>query len=293
MKKINTLNIKIDDLSQYEHECFIEIKKDPIIYGLLLDNGFSDELIKKNIGSCHTFYEDYYRWEKIKTYEDVVNTGEKFNYKLIYDGKTIIHERGILQPYQTYMDYVSKFIIKDFGDEFNKVSLSKVNNRELKNEIRIQLESKSWIYLTGAIRSGRTYCAIALANGSANNGNNDIAFLDAQKEIKYLNDLYFNDSKEFLKMMQKLKESHLLIFDGMGNEYVNDIIRDTIIIPLLQERAANRLMTIFTSDFSLEDLITLYSKKDKSGNNIKVKQMANILHSMIRKEIVTSKVALY
>ena len=153
-----------------------------------------------------------------------------------------------------------------------------VDNKSVKSQSSIEVKNNNWIYLTGALRSGRTYCAIAIINSSVKNGNDHLAFLDSAKEIKILSDLFFNSRNEFENKMNLIKNSHLLVFDGFGNEYVNDIVRDSIIIPILQYRAMNNLMTVFTSDFSLEDLITLYSKKDKEGNNIRVKQLANILH---------------
>ena len=94
-------------------------------------------------------------------------------------------------------------------------------------------------------------------------------------------------------MLDSLKNAYLLVIDGFGNEYINDIVRDSVVIPLLQYRASNKKMTIFTSDFSLNDLITLYAKRDKSGNNIREKQLANILHSMIKDEIYTGYTSLY
>src|SRR5574344_563797 len=291
MNKVTLLNIETDDLAKYREDCFTEIKKDTPFYGILLNNGFGDESIKANIGKIHTYYEDYKRWQTIKTYSDVLKTGEKYSYILKFDGQHISRESEILKPYQEYIEYTSKFIYKDFPDSFNEVSLKDVDNKPLKAKILSALKMNNWIYITGAIRSGRTYCAIALVNGSARNGNNNLAFLDSAKEIRTLSNLFFDNQSLFMDKFNKIKTSHLLVLDGFGNEYVNDIVRDSIIIPLLQYRAQNNLMTIFTSDFEIEDLLTLYSKKD--NNNVRTKQLGSILHSKISGEILTSKKSLY
>ncbi|MFA6667437.1 MAG: hypothetical protein WCS51_03660 [Bacilli bacterium] len=293
MEKLNLFNVKKDDLSEYENECFVQIKKDPEVYGLLLNNGFEDATIKKYIGSCHTFYDDYYKWKKIKTFDDVVNSGIRYIYTLKLKDGIISRERGIIPPYQEYIDYQSKYIYKDFDDSFDSVSLKNIDNKELISKLKKPLKEESWIYLYGAIRSGRTYCSIALINSSAKRGSSGLAFIDSATRFKELSDLFFNDKVGFNRMLDSLKNAYLLVIDGFGNEYINDIVRDSVVIPLLQYRASNKKMTIFTSDFSLNDLITLYAKRDKSGNNIREKQLANILHSMIKDEIYTGYTSLY
>lgn len=291
MNKVSLINIETNDLAKYREDCFAEIKKDTPFYGILLNGGFGDDSIKANIGKVHTYYEDYKRWQTIKTYDDVLKTGERYSYNLKFDGYHILRESEILKPFQEYIEYTSKFIYKDFPDSFNNVSLKDVDSKVLKSKIFSALKMGNWIYITGAIRSGRTYCAIAIINVSASRGNTNLAFLDSAKEIRELANLFFDNQNSFINEFNKLKNSHLLVLDGFGNEYVNDIVRDSIIIPLLQYRAQNNLMTIFTSDFDIEDLLTLYSKKD--SNNVRTKQLSSILHSKIPGEIITSKKSIY
>ena len=293
MEKINFFNIDENELTEYREDCFLKIKKDPEFYGLLLDNGFEDLSIKKYIGSCNAFYEDYNFWKTIKTIDDVNKTGIKYGYKLKMENGLLVRTRYLLPAYQKYMDFQSKFIYKDFDDKFDKISLKDVDNVTLKSKIKKLVKNKSWIYITGAIRSGRTFCAISLINASANKGASDLAFINTQVRFKELQEMYFNEKNQFNKIIDNLKNSHVLVFDGFGNEYINDIVRDNIVLPILLSRASNGKTTIFTSDFSINDIISLYSQKDKSGNNIKVKQLSNILKSMIKEEIVSSKTSLY
>lgn len=293
IKILETNLFNTDDLQQYKDDCFYEIKRNAFFYGILQNNGFGDDSIKANIGTLHTYFLDYFEWQKIKTYDDVVRSGIKYDYTLKYDGKSIIRERGILAPFKEHLDYISKFIVKDFDDSFNGVRLKDIDNKGVKKDILSLCKNNSWIYLTGAIRSGRTYCAIAMTNSSARKGNDHLAFIDCPKEIKRLSSLFFNNQNEFNSKLSALKNAYLLVLDNFGSEYINDIVRDSIIIPLLDCRARNNLMTIFTSDFSLDDLIILYSKKDRDGNNIRGKQLSNILQAKISKEIVTSKNSLY
>ena len=293
MEKIYGFKIDESDLAEYEDECFLKIKKDPEFYGVLLDNGFDDSLIKKYIGSCNSFYEEYQNWKNIKTIDDVNRTGIKFGYNLKIENGFVNRTRYLLPAYQNYMNFQSKFIYKDYPDDFDNVTLKDVDNKVLKSKIKQLVKDKSWIYMTGAIRSGRSFCAIALINASANKGASNLAFVNTQIRFKELQQMYFDEKELFNKKIEQLKEAHVLVLDGFGNEYINDIVRDNIILPILLSRASSRKTTIFTSDFTINDIITLYTQKDKSGNNIKVKQLQNILKSMIKEEVVTSKISLY
>ena len=293
MKNTNLFKINGSELVEYEEECFLKIKKDPEFYGVLLDNGFDDSLIKKYIGSCNAFYEDFQSWKKVKTIDDVNRYGIKYGYNLKIENGFINRIRYLLPAYQEYMAFQSKFIYKDFDDEFDKVTLKDVDNKVLKSKIKQLVKDRSWIYMTGAIRSGRTFCAIALINASANKGGSNLAFVNTQIRFKELSHIVFTEKELFNRKIEELKNAHVLVLDGFGNEYINDVVRDNIVLPILLARASSRKTTIFTSDFSLDDIITLYSQKDKSGNNIKVKQMGSILKSMIKEEVVTSKTSLY
>ncbi len=293
MEKINLFKIDESELADYEEECFLKIKKDSEFYGVLLSDGFDDSLIKKYIGSCYAYYEEYQTWKNIKTIDDVINTGIMYGYNLKIENGFLNRTRYLLPAYKEYMSFQSKFIYKDFDDKFDKVTLKDVDNKVLKSKIKQLVKDKSWIYMTGAIRSGRTFCAIALINASANKGGTDLAFVNTQVRFKDLQQMFFDDKDNFNKKIERIKNAHVLVLDGFGNEYINDIVRDNIVLPILISRATNRKTTIFTSDFCLDDIITLYSQKDKSGNNIKVKQMSNILKSMIKEEVLTSKTSLY
>ena len=293
MKKIKIINYNSNDLDSYEEECFIKIKKNPEFYGLLLDNGFDDSTIKKYIGSCNSYYDDYNVWKKLKTLSDIENSGIKYGYSLKIVDNALVRTSFLLPAYQDYVNFTSKFIYKDYSDSLNNVTLKNIDNLTLKSKVKSLIKGKSWIYFTGAMRSGRSYFAIALINASANKGSSNLAFIDCQSRFKEFSDYYFNNKQTFNNIIDKLKNAHVLVLDGFGNEYINDIVRDNIVLPILLYRANNQKTTIFTSDFSINDIVTLYATKNKSGNNIKVNQIGNILNSMIKNEVVTSKTSLY
>lgn len=195
------------------------------------------------------------------------------------------------------MQYTRSFIYRDFKEEYEDISLEDV---ELKtNRKRVFLvqefskilegESSRWLYLLGNNGVGKTYVAVALANTFVRLGHGNAAVLDSSKRIKELSSLSRKNSAQFDEVMEELSNVDLLILDDLGNEYKSEYVRDMIVIPLLNERVKLNKVTIITSEFSIEDLATLYSIGDRAGQ-IKGKQLLNILRSACEKEFDLSGV---
>lgn len=294
MEKLNLKFINEDEnLSSYEEEIFFRIKKDSEVYSNLLNNGFSDETIKEHLGSCNQYYNDFHDWKLIKTYEDVINYGSNYYYNLKLIKGNIIREQEIFEQFKDVINYTLQFSVRDFDLKFRNITSKDVDNKVLLAKIRKELTANNWVYLYGAPRSGKSYCAIALANGYAKKNKDKIAFIDVHKRFEVLRQQFFNNKTQFDKNINILKEANILILDGIGNEYINDVVRDNIMLPILYERSNKKKTTIFTSNLSLNDLCTLYSSSKKDTSLVRAKQIKMILESMVKTEILTSLESLY
>ena len=70
MEKVRmTLKISNNDLDEYRKELFNKILNDPN-YKVIVDEGFSNEEIYKNVTKFDEFLEDIKIAQKIKTYDD-------------------------------------------------------------------------------------------------------------------------------------------------------------------------------------------------------------------------------
>ncbi|HOH67764.1 MAG TPA: hypothetical protein PLX93_00390, partial [Bacilli bacterium] len=101
----------------------------------------------------------------------------------------------------------------------------------------------------------------------------------------------FNDKSAFAKKIVELSSLPLLVLDDFGNEYKNDFIRDTIVLPILIERAKNQRLTFFTSDFTIDEIAQLY-ETSKAGA-IRAKQLARLLKEMAEEEFDLSGISAY
>ncbi len=83
----------------------------------------------------------------------------------------------------------------------------------------------------------------------------------------------------------------VLVFDDFGNEFKNDLIRDSIIFEIISKRSAAHLFTIFTSDFSIEDIVTLYSTSKSAA--LRAKQIGRLIKNNAQEEINLGEISIY
>ena len=99
------------------------------------------------------------------------------------------------------------------------------------------------------------------------------------------------NKEAFNKKIVELCHASLVVFEDFGNEYKNDFVRDTIVLPLLLERFKNKRLTYFTSDFSINEIVKLYEASPNA--KIRAQQLGRLLKDATKGEIDLSGVAIY
>lgn len=286
------MNLKFsnNDLEDYRKELFTAILDDPD-YKVIVKQGFTNEEIYNNVTKFTEFLNDLKMARKIKTYEDC-KLFDKYERVVLYRNGDIIEKQYIpLAPYQEYLDTIKKFVIRDIPEGDENADFMSLK-QGVKRAISLKLSNNKWVYLYGAVRSGRSYVASAMINRKYKNECNSIAFLNCPIRFKELSELYFKDPVYFKELMNEYQNVDYLVLDDFGSEYKNELIRDSILIPLLKARISNKKITSFTSDFKIDQVKELYTFK-KDNNNIMLEQLMDLLKINCDKEIVVSPLSLY
>lgn len=99
---------------------------------------------------------------------------------------------------------------------------------------------------------GKTYLANAISNELADSGISGVFVFTpslATQARKFEN---------LEKIMRELKEADILVLDDLGAEYRSEWFRLEVLMPVLQNRLSNLKTTIITSNYSPNELKSLY-----------------------------------
>ena len=287
-----TQNIMVDSNLEAEmtNSVFENVKAVAYCHSL----GMNDEVIKENIAKIFDFSEDMKNCKNCK--------GMKYcNKEPKYLVTNITYEDGVvdrnLLPCKKYLEQLNfkkRLVVADFGDEFldNYIGkdVSNINSKSKKDVLRkyqesaVLKKSNDWIYIKGDISTGKSFFAATLSVDAARNKLfNSVSFVDVPERFKQLTDLAFQKSPKFVELLDRIKNSEMLVLDDLGNEFRSDFVRDNIFFPILSYRAKNKLFTLITSNYSIDDICTMYSTNNSSKP--KIEQIRQMLKMMCKEEI--------
>lgn len=203
----------------------------------------------------------------------------------------LIFSLGPCSLYAKQLKIDTNFLYRDFDSSWNGLNIGITKKNKRLNEVGKEIANAAfkgkdgfnWCYLCGSSGSGKSYLLAAFANFFAEKGKS-VCFIDTLKRFDELKGYSIKNKPMFMEMMGKLEKCDLLVLDGFGNEYKSDYVRDQILLPLLNARNKNKLATFFSSEFSLNEIETLYSTT-KSGS-ILAHRLVEVIKRNISKETI-------
>lgn len=274
--------------NEEKNEMISSIKKDPAI-SLVYEKGINDDLIEKYYDKINDFLLDYHYCKNCPGLDKC----EKDNPYIVTDVvlKNGFVDRKLSNCKKTLESFnnENRFLIRDFPKEWLNYSLRNIDKTGRMNLLKRYTEVKKtggWLYIFGAIKTGRSFVSSILANDYASKYNYKIYYLDFPTRINELN----NNRNNQTSSIEKIKNIDVLVLDNFGDEYISNYIRDTLIMPILKYRSTNNLMTIFISDFSLSEIENNY--KTLIGE-AKAKQMISLIKNMSKEEINLGTTSVY
>lgn len=183
------------------------------------------------------------------------------------------------------------FIYSEFSSKFDDVYLKdmKIYGNGYRQALKLALNKKikdrdkTWVYVYGEKESSKTEFLVAYANSYAKKQYGNIAFLNANDTMNYVKDIFYKEKNQFLEFFDTIKEVDLLIIDGFNKEnFINNVLRDQFISPLIKYRYENNLETIISADFDLNEL-TSFLSLNRFGEGVAY-DISNYIHEKIEKQ---------
>lgn len=190
---------------------------------------------------------------------------------------------GTLREEIEYCDYavkekkrkalLQKYRYCDVTPNLADIDLNNVSYTDDQKQLYLQLAAilhemrDKGLYIYGDLGVGKTYLCIALANSLVKKGKK-VAFV---KVSNFFNEMksYFGSNSEMIdRNINILKKAEYLFLDDIGSEAVSEFVRDDILFRVLDYRLENRLLTVFTSNLSKEELLKHYQYDRKEKSNL-------------------------
>ncbi len=263
----------------------------------LANLGLTDEQIRNNIAKIYDFVSDIKYCSKCPGVDKCQKENPLFCTKITYKGGFVDREIAPCKQFLKQVSFENQFIIRDFDDDLMNKKISDLDKNETRTKIvakykkHIDDKVNDWIFICGSQNTGRSFTATVLALDIAKRSQGPIIYANSTNRINELVDYYFKDKERFKKELDRYCSVPVLVLDDFGNEVKSDIIRDAIIFPIISTRAGKKLFTIITSDFNLDEIISLYSTS-KAGE-IRAKQIGKIIKAASGKEFNLGDLSIY
>ena len=288
MEKIK-VDLNITSSDDILEEMYREYLTCPQAIRFLAKLGLTDQQIRDNIAKVYDFVMDLKYCANCPGVDKCQKENPLFCTKISYHNGFVDREVSPCKKFLQRVELQNQFLIRDFDIDLLEVSLDNIDDNQTKLEIVekydqfVSQKRNEWIYITGLANTGKSFVATAISVDAAKNNKGPVIFANCNKRISELTDLYFKDKEKFKREIDRYCTVPILVLDDFGNEVKTDIIRDAIVFPILSTRASKRLFTIITSDFTISDVVALYSTS-KAGE-IRAKQIGSIIKNVAGKEI--------
>ena len=205
-----------------------------------------------------------------------------------------------LTPCKKYLEKISldqKFLSRDFPLEWLDDSPKDIDQSEARKKAfalflkSLKKVNGNWIYLYGKERTGASYLSAMMAIIAANKNYYPICYVNSKNEIDALANLFYKDKSKFDDRIYSLFNCKLLVFDEFGTETKNNLVRDQIVLPILEYRKEKGLITIFNSETSIDKVAISYMTSRAGEEN--ARKIKSILKEKCQKEINLGEMSVY
>lgn len=253
MKKVSEINSLKINRDSFEEMMTNHILKDKYIIKFLEKYQLSKEIIKKNE---QVFYEYYLSKKNSKKIEYKPKLKfENQNIYLVFEEsekqKKLRQEKLLSNRIKTA--YISKNILNS-----NFSNLTQNKNKLLLATELIEIADKKLahlptrgLYIYGKTGIGKSYLVASLYNYLKSKGKEPaiIYFPEFVRKMKSK-----ITSGDYTDIIDELRAQEILIIDDIGAENISEFVRDEILVPIINYRSTENLLTFFTSNLSIADL---------------------------------------
>jgi len=289
MEKIKVTDIFSETFEDAIEEQYRLIIADAKVAAEIVRLKASESEVKENIAAFTAFYEDQAYCSKCPGLGECAKGQRHYQVRLYRNGKFIERTFEPCPLLAARMERDRRYFVSDFPEEWKESRLVDLDDRQARAALiaeavkLIRKQSTRWLYITGSHRTGKSFVMVTIVNELLEAGYGQAAIIAASTYFKAMLDAAITDKPRFKLLFDRLSTIDVLAVDELGNEFKTDYLRDQIVYPLLLQRAQNKKITLFTSDFRINEIGTLYGNTD--AGKIRSRQLVRLLNDYCQKEL--------
>lgn len=284
--KLPTLNQQT--ITSLKEKALREIKNEPLFKEFIIKHQISDEEIKDNASKFIKVRDDKAKCNGCKG--KCIKKMAQTQLELVFDDEkrtaeikfVICHyyaKINLLKMNYLYLDFPLEYLEYDFSKELISNDYRLVRKKLITKLVNIlNTNSSKGLFVYGDNRIGKTFILSLFSMKYIEKTKKSVAFCSSKDLFQTIQDSLFNDKERAKEYINQLIDVDLLILDGFGNEYKSDYVRDTIVYPLLSARLEKHKLTMFTSNFSIEEIEEMYDTSKSSKP--RARQLKKVLTSL-------------
>jgi len=301
---MNPRRIKID-LSSYDtpemralvQEELESLKKDPLVYPTIAnDLKLTNKEAERFLAALLDYQEDVHYCASCPGLENCAKAHSHFCLRLERDGEILTRHYDPCEKMLSLSSFEKRYIRCSFPSTWRDENLRSIEpSVSSRKEVMLAMGKiikgtpDRWLFLTGSAGSGKTYMLACLANDITKERGKGV-FFDTEALFCELKEKSIKDRQGFEELFNAVCNSSILVLDDFGNEYKTEYVYTSILFPVLAYRDKANLPTAFSSDFTLEQIVSMY--KSKIGPE-RANQLKNLLKRRCVKEFDVTGVSIY
>lgn len=298
MKEVN-LNYQIKAAAEAERKQLInDLLKNKKVQDFLRENDLGDDFVNRYAFKLRKWLVSISKCQNCKGLSECRQEVEGEYYDIFYD-KVLdikIEKCNYALNKKAKEKHLKYFVYSDIPEPLNTLRFSDIEkNTDLASDIEyansyyqvfdwFHSSRDTGLFLSGSVGVGKTYILTAIANEYALNKKR-VAFIHVPTFVNYMKNIVYNDSDLYRRLLNRINNANLVIFDDLGAESVTHFVRDDLLLPILNFRMDNDSLTLFTSNEDFESLQDHYSNS-KEGIEIiqgervieRIKKLSNLIN---------------
>lgn len=267
MKKIGDITNKKIDVEKI-NSLFNKVLRDKDISKFIKKNNLSENQVQENM---QLFFSFYFSKKKSKEIE--------YNPKLIFkDNKMFLElaETSSQRKKRESKKYENIIKTKYISKKLLYSNFSSISNDSEKIILATRLieicdkklnkSNVKGTYIYGKTGIGKSYLMGCVYNYLTNKGI-EPAIIYFPEFVRKIKSLVSNGDYNYI--IDLIREQEVLIIDDLGAENITEFVRDEILVPIINYRSSENLLTFFTSNLGIKDLSDFLSVTKNSIDETK------------------------